>query len=251
MNSYNLAVATGAVPNHLRVHKFAYNDAVGNTKETIWAHGGVINWPAGALTLKAVSSSAVDAAAGTGVRTVKFFGHDASWGLVDTTITLNGQTPVNFPATWTRVYRGISQTAGSGGTNAGVIYVYTGDETAGVPDTATLIYSTIEVGDGQTLQGSYTIPAGYTGYLAYLAATSFGTANPPIQIDVEARAGADQSDSLFVIKDRFLLKGSNFVIDASVGLPDMAEMTDFMVSGTSSGVAGDVSVIFDIVLVKT
>jgi hypothetical protein len=53
-------------------------------------------------------------------------------------------------------------TAGTGGVNAGQIYVGTGTVTAGVPAN---VYGHVAVGDNQSLTGHFTVPAGYTGYL--------------------------------------------------------------------------------------
>jgi hypothetical protein len=109
------------------------------------------------------SSDANDTSAGTGARTIEISGLDGDYNEISETIILNGQTPVTTTNSFLRVNRGIVLTAGSGGVNAGIIYVGTGTVTSGVPVNK---YTTIN-GDGtnQTLQAFWTVPAGYTAYI--------------------------------------------------------------------------------------
>lgn len=124
--------------------------------------------------LNIVSGSANDAAAGTGQRTIKIVGLDANGALQSETVTLNGTTPVVTTTTWLRVFRAYGLTAGSGGTNAGVITIKHNVTTANV-------FATIVAGRSQAMLGVFTVPAGteakvlsWGGQVYGLSATAAG-----------------------------------------------------------------------------
>jgi len=160
---FELQLARGQIDRHRAVFKFGYNDVVGSTEETVWSQGGLYSYPASATVMTVSSSSASDTAAGTGARTVRVYGLDADYNEIDELITLNGQTAVNTTKSYLRTFRMIVQTAGSGGVNAGIIYMGTGTVTAGVPANK---YALVDgFGDNQTMMLVYTVPAGYTAYM--------------------------------------------------------------------------------------
>ena len=160
---FNLQVSRDQIDRHKAVFKFGYNDAISNTEETVWSQGGIYAYPASATVMTLSSSSASDTAAGTGARTVRVYGLDADYKEIDELITLNGQTAVNTTKSYLRAYRMIVQSAGSGGANAGIIYMGTGTVTAGVPVNK---YALVDgFGDNQTMMLVYTVPAGYTAYM--------------------------------------------------------------------------------------
>jgi len=171
---FGLQVARNQIPYHKNIYKFGQNADVGNSIETIWLEGGLYVYPPSATTMTVSSSDANDTSAGTGARTIQIFGLDGSYNEVSETITMNGQTPVTTSNSYLRVNRALVLTAGSGGVNAGIIYVGTGTVTAGVPANK---YTTIN-GDGtnQSLQAFWTVPAGYTAYI-YQTNISTGTSS--------------------------------------------------------------------------
>lgn len=188
--------------------------------------------------------------AGTGARTVKISGLNSTWDAIEETVTLNGITIVQTNATFIRVYRAEVMTAGSGGTNAGVIYIYTGTETSGVPDTATLIYASIEIGEGQTLQAAYTVPDDHTAYLFSLNASSFSNTSVSLTVRLKARKGGGLTNEPFVTKDRFVITRGSFGIDHSDYPIAFAARTDLKVTADSSGAAADCSAQMEIILVN-
>jgi hypothetical protein len=108
-----------------------------------------------------VSTSAADAAAGTGARTVKitYMAADGS-GPFTETVTLNGVTPVNTVATNIAFIERIDVlTVGSGGSNAGTISLMTL-----VAGGGTAIW-TIPAGDNQTNGAHHYVPLGVTAYI--------------------------------------------------------------------------------------
>ena len=175
IEDFQLGVASGDLsPSYKQVYKFGQNASVGNSIETIWLEGGLYVYPPSATTMTVSSSDANDTSAGTGARTVLISGLDGSYNEISETITMNGQTPVTTSNSYLRVNRALVLTAGSGGANAGIIYVGTGTVTAGVPANK---YTTIN-GDGtnQSLQAFWTVPAGYTAYI-YQTNISTGTSS--------------------------------------------------------------------------
>jgi hypothetical protein len=92
--------------------------------------------------------------------TFTVIGLDANWLEVSQTVTLNGQTAVTLPTSLIRVYRAYVASAGTGGVNAGDIWVGSGTVTAGVPANK---YAGVLAGLGQTLMAVYSIPVSATG----------------------------------------------------------------------------------------
>jgi hypothetical protein len=172
---FELQVSRNQIMAHRVVNMFGYNADVDTSIETVWPEGGVLTRPAAALAMKVSSSSADDAAAGTGARTVVIQGLDADYNEVSETVTLNGQTAVTMATEMIRVNYMFVASAGSGNTAAGTIYVGTGTVTSGVPAT---IYNTIGLGFNASLTCSYTVPADHTGYVVsgmFTAAQLSGT----------------------------------------------------------------------------
>lgn len=112
---------------------------------------------AGALTVS--SANANDTGAGTGARTVTVYGLDANWNRVQDTVTLNGQTAVTLPTVVLHPYLLIVNTAGSGGTNAGILYVGSGTITSGQPAVVNCGLSVS--GINQSRMAFMPVPAGY------------------------------------------------------------------------------------------
>ena len=160
---FELQVARGQITGHRSVAVFGYNPDVDQTRVTVWPYTGIIPFPATAIQMKVSSSDANDTAAGTGARTVYVEGLDANHREISETVTLNGQTAVLTTKSYLHINEAYVATAGSGNSAAGDIYFGTGVVTAGVPAT---VYDLIKFDYNRRITGSYTIPAGYTGYLS-------------------------------------------------------------------------------------
>lgn len=159
---FELQVSRNQIMGHRVVNVFGYNADIDTALETVWPQGGVLTRPAAALAMTVSSSSTDDDAAGTGARTVVIQGLDADYNEVSETVELDGQTAVTMATEMIRVNYMFVASAGSGNTAAGTIYVGTGTVTSGVPAT---IYNMIGLGYNASLTGSYTVPAGHTGYV--------------------------------------------------------------------------------------
>ena len=159
---FGLQVSRGQIQGHSTVIVFGYNPDVDTSEETVWPDGGTIPHPTSASVLKISSSSADDASAGTGARTVYIEGLDGNYAVVSETVTLNGQTAVNTTNSYLYVNSFYVVTVGSGGANAGNINAGTGTVTSGVP---AVLYDIIATGYNNRTTGHYCVPAGYTGYM--------------------------------------------------------------------------------------
>lgn len=157
-----LQVRKDQISNLKGVYKFGFNSAIGTSEATISDNGADYDALTSASVVKVSSSSANDTSAGTGARTVNISGLDGDYNEINEDITLNGQTAVNSTKSYIRVFRARVLTAGSGDKNAGDIHIGTGAVSSGVPATS---IAKISTGENQTLMATWTIPAGYTGYL--------------------------------------------------------------------------------------
>ena len=163
---FYLAVAKGDFTGYTNVSKFGINASVKSGGwESIWEGSDLYPWPTAAATLSVVSASANDTSGGTGARTVEIQGLDSNWDLLTETITMNGLTPVVTTGSFLRVFRARVVTAGSLKSNAAQITMSSGGTAL-----AYITYDTI--GMGQTLMAVYTIPAGKTGYIININASS-------------------------------------------------------------------------------
>jgi hypothetical protein len=160
---FELQVSRGQITGHRSVTIFGYNPDVDTARVTVWPYTGIIPLPTVALQMKVSSSSANDTASGTGARTVYVAGLDANHNEISEIVTLNGQTAVLTTQFFLHINEAYVATAGSSLSAEGDIYFGDGTVTAGVPAT---VYDIIKYDYNQRITGSYTIPAGYTGYLS-------------------------------------------------------------------------------------
>lgn len=172
---YLQALAEGDITNHVVFTKNGYNDALSSSEETLWAVGGDYVFPSAPMQMEVVSSSANDASAGTGARTVEIYYLDASYVEQSEIVTLNGTTPVNTVATnILRINTFRVKTVGSGGQNAGNIDVR--------HLTDTPIYSRIATGINRAMNCTYTVPYGKTLFVFNLLFSAGGNvSNRPVR----------------------------------------------------------------------
>jgi hypothetical protein len=159
---FELQVSRGQVAWHRPVVVFGFNGDVDTSPETVWPGGGLLAFPSVALQMSVSSASTDDTSGGTGARTIYISGLDADHNVVSETVTLNGQTAVTTANSYLHINEAYVATAGSGDYAAGSIYIGTGTVTLGVPAT---VYDIIAFDYNRRVTGSYTIPAGFTGYL--------------------------------------------------------------------------------------
>jgi len=165
---HGLNVARGLVPFVTRVNKFgAAPQGIQTTVTDIWSRADATPtqqiWlaPTAARIHAIVSSSASDAAGGTGAASIVLYGLK-TWASAETneTITLTGQTPVNTANSYVIIHR--MKCVAQATTTAVGVNVGTITATAATDNTVTAV---IIAGDGQTEMAIYGIPSGYTFYM--------------------------------------------------------------------------------------
>ena len=125
---------------------------------------------AGAQYMRVTSSQAADATAGTGLVELAIQGVIESGSLTTETIAISGQTPKTTTNKFVAINRIYAYTCGSGGVNAGDIYI-TGNAdstTAGVPDATSTSYAVMAAGDNRSADARYLVPTGWTAYIQYV-----------------------------------------------------------------------------------
>lgn len=144
------SISQGQVGGHSLVHVIGYNPDIDiATDETVWSAGGPYPWSVWdtARTISVVSTSALDQGS------VIISGLDVNFLPITEEINCAGLTPTSGTLLFKRLFTSIYKNGPTN--NAGLITV-TGDST---------IVGLIEIGVGQTLNGIYTVPAGYTAYM--------------------------------------------------------------------------------------
>lgn len=243
MNQYGIQVHEGQWKGEKPLFKFGLNQAVGTGNETIWEQGGVYSYLTSASTLKVSSSSAADDSAGTGVRTVEVFGLDANYNEVSETVTMDGQTGVDTTTEFLRVYRVVARSAGTGGTNAGDIYLGSGSISSGVPANK---YAKILAGEGQTLMALWTVPAGYT---AYIMKATFSSGTTATNKYAEVRLKVRPENEVFQTKTALTINQAMYSIEYDVPIK-VTEKSDIEVQGQVSSGTDEIAATFTIVYKK-
>lgn len=157
--TYAIGVGLGLIPAHQRVTALGHNPNIplAGGAADVWEGGGDYPFLSAASQLEVVSTSANDAAAGTGARTVLVSGVDANYVPISETVTLNGLTPVTTIRNYLSVNTFTITSSGTGTINAG-------DLTLRVAGGGT-IQSIARAGVGFGNSAVYTVPAGNTLFI--------------------------------------------------------------------------------------
>lgn len=171
-------VAMGLIQGVTPIKIMGINIGPTTSAEILGASGSTHAFPVAALSSPVVSSSSAnDAAAGSGVRTITATGVKADFTEVSETITMNGTTQVAVTGAFMDVNTFRTATVGTAGTSAaGDIYFYTGTATAGVPDSLPTVQAKVLVGYNQDLTCKYTVPLGKSLLIRRFTAGTHGSA---------------------------------------------------------------------------
>lgn len=243
-----LAIASGLFTGYSIVNKFGTNGDIdtASVPEDIWEGGGVYaGFPDSAVeAVEVLSSSADDASAGTGARTIRITGLDSNYDVASETITLNGTSPVDSVNTYRRVHTASVLTAGSGGVNAGTI-------TVRHTTTTTNVFLSMQIGRNQTNCSGYTVPAGYTAYLRQLHCAIRGTAQANTPGAVEGNIWTRPFGGVFRSRRPFAASSNAPLNDVIYGGLTFTEKSDIVIRITaSSGDNASVSGGYDLILVR-
>lgn len=251
-SNFNLEIIKGDVQKHSHVDKFGAINNVGTTW-TIISSSNTYQTPTAAAALEVVSSSANDAAAGSGIQEICIQGLGSGWQDLTECKEMNGHTAVDFDSSFVRVFRMYGNRTGSYATAAGPSHNSTitlqGD--AGGAIWATL-ESESSFGFGQSLIGAYTVPRGYTGYVLSYHIDIEGTKAPTVAFF--KRCNADDVTGTFdgVMRLQALHRGidQNVVLEHQVPLGPFPGPCDVGFFGKVPSGTSDISVQFEILLVK-
>lgn len=226
---FELQVARGQIPGHTFVHRQGRVPAMSqNTTGTVWdVDDTIYPWSAWD-TAGTVTVSRADAADAN--KNVIISGLDANYNPVSTTITLTAASGNTSSTVFSRI--DLVRMNGNSA-NVGQINVLKGATTVG----------RIVAGVGQSLKGTYTVPAGYTAYLTQGAMT--------------IQNGADATGTFLyrIPGDRFII-GHTFEVASSeysyaftcpFALP---EKTDIDVRASVRSNNALVTAAYDIILIK-
>lgn len=239
---FDLQVARGQVAMHSVVHKFGYSSVIDGTEYPIWNIAANRVYLTTAAAMKVSSSSANDAIDGTGARTVLVSGLNSSYEPISETVELDGQTEVATTATFLRVTGIQVLTAGSGGKNAGVIYVGTGTVTTGVP---AVVHELAPIGYNASSSGVYTVPAGYTAYFRRGGISTEASNNGYV---LSHLVTSNQGSPFTVAATTVLVDGIvDYSFDYPIALP---EKTDIEARATATVGAHICTAFFEMLLVK-
>jgi len=240
---FELQVARGQIQGHRNVTVFGFNPDVDTTQVSVWPLPSLITFPSSAIQMTVSSSSANDTSAGTGARTIVVQGLDADYNEVTETVTLNGQTAVTMTASLLRVNYAYVATAGSANSAAGDIYIGTGLVTAGVPAT---VYDIIKLDYNNTTTGSYTVPAGYTGYFSQ---GLFSTGQASGSTKVEGRLLTRGTNNIRMTAAITTINNgvANYVFEYPLAIPEKTTVEATAIGGANNNA---VSSMFIFVLIK-
>ena len=160
---FDLQVARGQVYGHSVLNIYGYQTAVGTSFVPVWEGNTSYTFPSSAIQMHLVSSVNTGADA-TSLITIN--GLDANYNQISETIKLNGTTAVTTVKSYFRIN---SMSVASGAPTGNITLKDTSDTT---------LYAEIAAGNGRTLMGIYTVPAGYTFYLSRIDINTSLNANP-------------------------------------------------------------------------
>jgi len=152
--------AYGSVPGVALVNLYGTNGAITTTLEPFWPESATYTMLSANMSSPTISSAnAADTSAGTGARTVTVTCVDSNYTVTTGTYTMNGQTGVNVTQNCMVVTNMVVATAGSGATNAGIVYVGTGAITTGKP---AVVHGLISASESVSNSAIYAVPANKT-----------------------------------------------------------------------------------------
>ena len=160
---FDLQVARGQVYGHSVLNIYGYQASVGTSFVPVWEGNSSYTFPSSAIQMHLVSSVNTGADA-TSLITIS--GLDANYNQISENIKLNGTTAVTTVKSYFRVN---SMSVASGAPTGNITLKDTSDTT---------LYAEIAAGNGRTLMGIYTVPAGYTFYLSRIDINTSLNANP-------------------------------------------------------------------------
>lgn len=221
-----LEIAHRRIADAQQVQLFGFNRTIDVNYETVWNNGGgIYAFPASALTMTCVSSSASD------TMPILIQGLDINYEPITEIVTLNGTTGVN---TTIGFYR-INNVTILSGNNVGNISVTNGGTT----------YAYIEATFGTTQGTIYTTPADHSLYI-FTAHFTSGTVNPNKYLFSRAMQRSTNGRVLHFWESTF---ATNIAFDVRVPFR-IPPKTDFTIEAKSSSSTNELSIYIGAVLIE-
>ena len=248
VKDFFLEVAKGNIAGHSVVNKFGSVPDVDSatTFVAVWegAQGDYLGFNATAAEIATVASSdANDTSAGTGARTVRVMGLDENFEEQEEDVILNGTSLVDTVKSYIRLHRAKVLTAGTGGSNAGVISIAQKVTTANV-------FAEMPIGNNMTMIAAFTIPAGKDAYVY----DWFVGINKKTASAMNARLLMRPPGGVFQVKEELAINsaGTGYV-SREYTLPKntIAGKTDIVIVVNSDSVNASASAGFDLILIDT
>ena len=225
-SSVEWLIATGEIDDATCVAKFGYNGQVGTSWETVWDGNNVYTYIDSASTATVTSS---DTAADNG-GTVKIYGVDVNYDLVDETLTIGGAAgSVEFY----RVFRAELVTANTGFANVGTVTITVDSKSAAI----------IAPTNGQTLMCIYTVPRRVSAYLVQLDVGSSKDAENEIRVMVKKNGQVQNTKDFISIRGGFVTKPYSIPLH----IPAESDIEIQAQSGATSAISAG----FELVLVDS
>ncbi len=222
-------IARGVVVGTTWLHRLGFIPTMPNNVETVIMSGGITSgrytFPTAASTLTLASSSASDTN-----KVITISGLDSNYNPIVENITINGTTPVTTATEFLRVQR-LSSVSNS----------IVGNVTASI---GPAVLACLRDGDGQSLQGVYTIPKGVTGYLRQVSASVPKNGDAVFRIHTKSNT-ASFTTSRHIFGLTAMSYEYNFVYPTV--LPEKTDVEMTCLSSTGGSAA---SATFDILLIN-
>jgi len=231
-----------------------FGRAVVTTSPTdIWSPAGNNPFPQVAETVKAVSDSVNDAAAGSGARQCHIFGVDDSWDAADEILTMDGTSDSAASVNkYFRLFRGHSENQGQyGNTTTGQAGTITVSQTTSGAVLAELPKPT-GFAAGQTQMTHYTVPNGFTAYI--VSQHRAIQAGKDVNLYLYIREGADVLTAPFQpvrLQSEFIGVSGASNIRTKFALGPYPARTDIWYAGVIAAQTADVTIEYEIALVPT
>mgnify|MGYP005992621385 CR=1 FL=1 len=219
-----MSIALGEFNDTTAVNKFGYNGQVGTSWETVWDGNNVYTYIDTAGTAQVTSSNTSADNGGT----VKVYGVDANYDLVDETLAIGGAAGgVEFY----RVFRAELVTANTGFANVGTLTVTADSKSAAI----------IQPTNGQTLMCIYTVPRAVNAYLIQLDVGSSKDAENEIRVMIKKNGQVQNTKDFISIRGGFVTK--------PYSIPLRIPATSDIEIQAQSGATSAISAGFELILV--
>lgn len=227
---FELQVGRGEVQGHRSVFLFGYSASITNAAFIpAWENTAAYTYPASAVAMSIVSTSASD----TAVKII-VYGLDANYNLINETVTLTGTTPVVTTTLFFRVNQ--LDVLPDSVNPVGVITAKNGGVT----------YGQIAVDTGQSNMSVYTVPAGHTLYGNHVGAWSSTSVTSGVFATFRAQT-LSPAGTKYIVSIAPFVNTFEFAANFPLTFP---EKTDVQFQFKSSGAGLAIGTIFEGVLIK-